>query len=248
MHIRRSLFPRIRPVHFGFSCALFSLLALLFISCSNEPTTSPQQEADPLDGERINSFYTNEEIRYLLETTIGPASDSATLVKWYNDIRIYWEGGPAARDTTAIRDLAATLDRLIAPINITVSSTEPNVIFHFVPRDEYRLVEDGAYSDPYANGWMYYSYLDGISNVSLLVPTDEYPDGMDRQPTMLRSLGFALGFRRLSATYPESMFYIGWNGVVEPALIDKTVIQMLYLPEIESRMTRAQIIEALTDR
>ena len=88
----------------------------------------------------------------------------------------------------------------------------------------------------------------GVEEVNILLPSDTDTTDYYRPPMIRATLSTALGFLGLSWLYPESIFYRYENLRTSFAPIDRTAIELMYLPELHVGMTRSQIIRALTNR
>lgn len=234
---------------------LLPLLSALLIGttgCGGE--VSPTVEEIPsLDGERINNFYTNEEIAYLLE--IGLWGDTSLLGvpiirRWRSDIRIGTKGSPTPEDLAALHAAAAQLDGLARELSIAVErsdSVTPNVTVYFIPRGAFGFIQpDYTYPDFGFTGLPSDSVIRGAT---VLVATDSTSQ-QERNTLIYRGLAASLGLTNRSSTYPQSIFHSGTIAIPESGYnpIDRTIVELLYSSEIWAGMKRDDVIRLLSTR
>ncbi len=231
---------------------IFTTGLIAAAGCSTDIPSYTDVEEDVLEGERINSFYTNEEIKFFLEVALDENDEEEehpTLSKWTKDIRIALLGDPTPEDRNSVQQIINELNPLVRDINISISDVAPNVFMYFVHEDEYHFYEPHA-SDRYNEyqAWIYFDFGGGVEEVNILLPSDTDTTDYYRPPMIRATLSTALGFLGLSWLYPESIFYRYENLRTSFAPIDRTAIELMYLPELHVGMTRSQIIRALTNR
>lgn len=233
----------------------FCSLALVgaSVGCGGEVPPAPEPEIPSLDGERINSYYTNEEIRYFLDVAIGKSAaqgdsgDAPYTLKWLDDIRISLRGKPVAEDSAMVRRVVAELNRYVYGIEIRLVDRNPNVTMHFVPESDFYPPESGVRREEHYQVWVYYT-AGMINEATILIPSDSTTPQYVRDPMILSNTAAMLGFMESSLDYPESVFYSWWNWANRLAPIDEKIIEILYLPEILPGMTREQALLALANR
>ena len=236
--------------HQGWSTFFLLLLVSgLMFGCENTPSSSPEPDApegDPLDGERINRFFTNDEIRYFLEIAIGDTTEPKdyfypdiyfypNIVKWNEDVRIELQGEISSEDSLVIQSTVNELNRLITPINFKLATGLTNLKLEFLP---------DSLEVPYL--WKYEKSNNyngsGVLRISAPVSSGFRAYGIQK------GLAGAMGLLHESPRYPESIFYNGLFDGYGYAAIDRIIIQILYAPEITTGMDWDQAIRALTNR
>lgn len=236
----------------GFIRYIVLLLALTaggLVGCDGTQPIVPDEGDDPLQGERINSFYTNEEISYLLDIALwrDTVLQEPVITKWYAPIRISVHGNPTEEDLKTLGTVVEELNGLAREIEIGLSNEKPNLDIYFVPRAAYSFV-DPDYRFPdfgYTSWWP----RDFVKTVSVLVATDSTTQDQ-RNGWIYRGLAASLGLTNLSAKYPESVFYEGWTPTpgFRYAPVDRTIIEILYSSGIWPGMTRQAVVHTLTNR
>lgn len=236
----------------------FLMFLAVVAGCESGAPAPPASQTDPLDGERINNFYTNEEIRLFLDVALGTESEEnddgtplhmKTLSKWTTDIRVALMGRPTEEDRLVVQNVINEINPRLGQVSMRIDSARANVYLYFVRADEYHLYEPDVedVTEEFA-AYIWPDILYGFDHASLFFPTDTDSTDYYRAPMIRYGLTFSLGLLYRSSLVPESIFYT--YGTYRPAFapIDRTVIELLYHPEIRSGMTRGEILRALTDR
>lgn len=231
---------------------LLLLLLTAAAGCGGEAVTPDREQLPGLDGERINNFYTNEEIAYLLE--IGLWRDTTkgahVLRRWVGDVVVGTKGSPTPDDLEALRAAAAELDGLAREISVGVDFSDtarPNVTVYFIPRGAFGSIEPGY---PYPEfGFAALPSTSGLHAASILVATDSTTQ-RGREGLIYHGLAAALGLGNSSPSYPESIFYDGRGEFPDPAFspIDRAIVEILYSSGMWAGMTREEAIRLLANR
>lgn len=238
----------IKPRYIAF---VLSLLITAAAGCGGE--VSPTVEATPgLDGERINNFYTNEEIAYLLEIALwrDTSLQAPMIRRWKNGILIGTKGSPTPEDLATLQQVATELDGLVREISITVDISDtatPNLTLYFIPRGAFGFIQpDYTYPD--------FSFAalprDSIIHTSTVLVATDSTSQRQRDGLIYRGLAAGLGLSNLSASHPGSIFYNGAQQIPEPHFshIDRTIIELLYSSAILGGMKREDVIRLLANR
>lgn len=233
------------------------ILPLLFLltaaaGCGGKSVTPDREALPSLEGERINNFYTNEEIGYLLEIGLWrDTTEGAHVIRrWAGDVVIGKKGSPTPEDLEALRAAAAELDGLAREISVGVDLSDtarPNVTVYFIPRGAFGSIEPGY---PYPEfGFAALPTTAGISTATVLVATDSTTQ-RGRDGLIYHGLAAALGLGNSSPSYPESIFYDGRGEFPEPAFspVDRAIVEILYSSGILAGMTREEVIRLLANR
>ena len=228
---------------------LVLLVAGMIGGCDGTQPTMPGEQDDPLEGERINSFYTNEEISYLLDIALwrDTVLQEPVITKWFAPVRIGIHGNPTEQDMQTLRTVVEELNGLAREIEIGLSEEKPNLEIYFVPRAAYSFV-DPEYRFP-AFGYTSWWPRDFVKTVSVLVATDSTTQDQ-RNGWIYRGLAAGLGLTNSSDMYPESVFYSGWTPTpgFRYAPVDRAIIEILYSSGIWPGMTRQAVVHTLTNR
>lgn len=226
--------------------------AIGFSACSEWAPSKPEEATPDLDGERINTFYTNEEIAYLLEIGLWQAAEESepVLRRWTSGIVIGTKGSPQPEDLATINAVAKELDGLARQLSVTVStsdSIQPNVVVYFVPRAAFDFIRpEYAYPD---FGFTFLPHHSAVGSADVLVAIDSTTQ-TDRDKLIHRGLAAALGLTNLSSSHPGSVFFRTGSTIPEAGFspIDRAIIELLYSSSIKSGMSRDEAIRALTNR
>ena len=227
-----------------FSYVLTALCTLLFtsgVSCDQTPSTLPiEPESDPLEGERINKFYTNEEIRYFLEIALWDTTDTQNypfIVKWISEVRVSLSGDVSSEDSLVVQTTIDQLNRLIPEVKIRLDPVLPTLDLRFVP--------DSIES---SHLW-FLSFQTGSSShlhdasIKIFSPSGS----SSRFYAIQGGLAAGMGLYHQSTRYAESIFFDGPFYGYGYTPIDKTIIQIMYSPEVKPGMSWNQAVQALTN-
>ncbi len=218
---------------------LLLAVAFAWAGCEGTAPVTSEDNTDPLEGERINSFYTNEDIAYLLDVTLWRDTlfTNPIITKWSDSIRIGVRGNPTEQDLATLKTVVEELNGLAREIGIVITEGRPNVEVYFIPRAAFSFI-NAEYTFP-AFGFTSWSTQPFVQEVEVLVATDSTSQE-ERNGWIYRGLAASLGLTNTSPDYPESVFYTGWKPTpgFRYAQIDRTVIEILYSSGILPGMTR----------
>lgn len=185
--------------------------------------------------------YEAAEIDYFADIAFGAEFGGATplLRRWRTtpgpQIRI--NGTPSPADLEMVDSVVAEMNRL-TPLDIQLVEDAPTVEMHFVPQDEFGQILPEAPDGNIGLVWVWWAGDQYIFESVVLIATD-IPE--DRRAHIIREeLTQMLGLLQDSFRYPESIFYQNFSTVTEYLPIDRTVIELLYRPELEVGMTEQE--------
>lgn len=174
------------------------------------------------------------------------SSGGQVVRKWEGNIRMMLKG-------ERVETLEAELDRIIAEINDLIAplkiervedSALANYFVYFGPGSQYALLEPNA-ADYVANNWgltwIYWNDTNHIYKGSLYIDIERAREEAARSHLLREELTQSLGLLNDSYRYPESIFYQGWTLTTDFAPIDREIIRLLYVPEIEAGMNAAEV-------
>ena len=191
----------------------------------------------------LQNSYTDEEIAWFTEIALEIEYGSANFIKkWQKDVRIKVEGNPTPADLETLSQVIDELSNLIRPINIFRVDTEPAITLYLVPRAEFK-----SYLPQYIEGndGFFYVYWNGkkeLSSGTILVTSENRITQLERSHLIREELTQALGLMNDSLKYPKSIFYKGWTDVQEFTALDRSIIKMLYLPEVKAGMKKEDVV------
>ncbi|MDX1495883.1 MAG: DUF2927 domain-containing protein [Longimicrobiales bacterium] len=181
--------------------------------------------------------YDAAEIDYFAEVAFGAEFGGATplLRRWRTapgpQIRI--NGSPTPADLEMVDSVVAEMNRL-TPLDIQMVEDAPTVEMHFVPQDDFSQILPDAPDGNIGLVWVWWASDQYLFESVVLIATDV---AEDRRLHIIREeLTQMLGLLRDSFRYPESIFYQNFSTVTEYLPIGRTVIELLYRPELEVGM------------
>ncbi len=187
--------------------------------------------------------YSAEEIiSYFNETVMSSeyydGDEPECLRKWQAPISYFLEGNVTEEDLALIERLTGTLNEITGfpGIHAAAKEEDANLVIRILPTDEYteyaleRIGDENT--DGYATGW-YSGYVYSQGEVGIC-------DDIDRETknsVILEEIIQCMGIFNDSYTYPDSLFYQGFNTPQWPTDMDWLMVQLLYCPELEPGMT-----------
>lgn len=151
--------------------------------------------------------------------------------KWESDVKVFVKGERPTYLMSELKSIVNELNSYIDPIEIDFvnSESDANFIVFIGSANDY-IVEEPYAADLVDDNWglfvIYGSTI--IKKATMYVDTKRCTD-IDGQKHLLREeFTQALGFKKDSYDYPNSMFYQGWTTTTEYAPIDVEIIKMLY--------------------
>ena len=180
----------------------------------------------------VATEHTQEEIDYFNAICRGSEyGGGSQTAKWKSDVKVYVMGEKIDYLTTELKSIVAELNSYINPINITFvnSRSEANFIVLFGSASEYVDLE--PYAADYVDGnWGLFVVNSGpvIYDANMFVDIERCQTVDGRKHLLREEFTQALGFKRDSYEYPESIFQQNWTTTTEYAPIDVAIIKMLY--------------------
>lgn len=211
-----------------------------FLQTPNSPTVP-----NPL------TFYSQEQIDYFLEVALGSefGSQSNTIKKWNQDVQIQVYGSPSAADLAVLRSVIQEINKLQGSIRLQlvgVAKTQysqtavSNLEIHFAPESKFKRIEPNYQPTNLGFFWTFWNQ-NVIENARILISTTGVTP-QERAHLIREELTQSLGLMKDSLKYRNSIFYQGWTNTNHYEPIDKSLVEMLYHPEIKPGMTKAEVL------
>ncbi len=190
--------------------------------------------------------YTPEEINYFLEIALGTeySASSSIIRKWQGDMRIKVIGSPTSEDLKTLGTVINEINNLTSDINLKIVESKPNVKIHFVPVSEFKRYEPNYQPGNDGYAWINWNQNNVIYSSNILIATSGI-NQKERSHLIREELTQSLGLMRDSFKYKNSIFYQPWTDTNQYSQLDKTVIQILYRPEIRPGMNKLEVIPIL---
>ncbi|BAU41752.1 DUF2927 domain-containing protein [Leptolyngbya sp. O-77] len=234
----------------------------------NQPLPSPQPPDSPglVDrivggisaiGDRVGAILnpgpaplaiTQADIDYFTEVALGSEwGNNAPLIRrWNTNLRIRVTGTRTAEDDATIRQVMQELNELLngSGVQLVRDDRNPNVEIIYAPESQFRQLEPNYV--PGNLGFFWVRWNSSVINYArILITNTNRVTQRERSHLLREELTQVLGLMRDSNRYPNSIFYQGWTDVTEYAEIDRTLIRMLYHPQLRPGMTRSQAVAVL---
>lgn len=185
--------------------------------------------------------YTSEQINYFVEVALGTefGKSNSTIRKWKNDIKIQVVGTPTPEDQRTLKAVTRELQELTG-LNIQFDDRNANMSIYFVPEPEFRRYEVNYIPRNYGFFWTQWNN-NTIYNAKILISTTGVTQ-RERSHLIREEITQSLGLMKDSSKYSNSIFYQGWTDTNEYTEIDRSIIRLLYRPEINPGMTREEVL------
>ncbi|GAB4461726.1 MAG: hypothetical protein OHK0037_11320 [Elainellaceae cyanobacterium] len=191
---------------------------------------------------------TQSDIDYFAEVALGSEwGNNAQLIrKWNTNLRIRVTGTRTAEDDATIRQVMQEINELIngSGVQLVRDDRNPNVEIIYAPESQFRQLESNYV--PGNLGFFWVRWNSSVLNYArILITNTNRVTQRERNHLLREELTQVLGLMRDSNRYRNSIFYQGWTDVNEYAEIDRTLIRMLYHPQLQPGMTRSQAVAVL---
>jgi hypothetical protein len=192
--------------------------------------------------------FTQEQINYFMEIAMGSEFDSSgnsKIRKWQGDVRIQYFGTPTQTDLATLNTVIEEVNGLVGgAIRLQLVQNNPNVRIRFVPEPQFRNYEPRYVPVNFGFFATNWDAKGTIQSANVLINSQGITQ-KERSHLIREELTQSLGLMRDSYKYSTSMFYQPWTDVTQYAEIDKALIRMLYSPNIQTGMTRTEVLTAM---
>jgi hypothetical protein len=153
-------------------------------------------------------------------------------------------GEPTPADQAALARIVADLNEVVPDLGVAITSTDSNVEVHFIPMADFSLHVPTYVRGNLGYFWAWWNPDQEITRAHVLI-SSEGVDQTQREHLLREELTQILGVMKDSWLYPESIFYQGWTETGNFAAIDRTVLEMLYRPEVRPGQDRGTVLQRL---
>lgn len=219
---------------------LLTLTFIPFSSCANTPI---QPNTQPT--------YDNQTIQYFTEISLGFEYGSAAKVirKWERDIKIKVEGNPTIEDMITLFKVVNDLNRLIGGkvnIDFVNENEDYTTLVYFGDLSTFRQVNSNYVDGNLGFFSVQYNFDNELYSSIILISTDK-PTQSQKNHLIREELVQSLGLFQDNYLYEYSIFQARWTETQEFSEIDEKLIEMLYLDEIKSGMSKVEVERVLNE-
>ena len=180
-----------------------------------------------------------------LHTEYG--TDTNCIHKWSAPILVYIKGSPTAQDLAVIQNIFRKMNSVkgFPSISETSSDELANLVITFADDNEYRNITPANINDStdgFASCWW-----QGASIFKAKIGIRTSISQNERNSVIWEELVQATGLQNDSYTYPDSLFYQGYNEVQEPTTLDWILFEILYHPAITVGMSEAECVNIINE-
>ncbi len=193
--------------------------------------------------------FTSQQIGYFLEIALGAefsqSSSAARIRKWQGDVNIQYFGSPTSQDLATLNSIINEVNDLAnGGIHLQLVNQNPNITIHFSPLSQFTQLEPNYQPGNYGYFWTRWDENNKLNNANILITTTKVTQ-KERSHLIREELTQSLGLMQDSYKYADSVFYQPWTDVTQYSAIDRSLIRMLYDPQISPGMTKAQVMSVL---
>ena len=190
--------------------------------------------------------HSSEEIEYFLEIALGSeyGNNPELIVKWKEDIRVRVQGNPTAEDLEFLNRTIFDINAIAGSQKLKLVETSPNMEIYFVPVSDFWLYETRYISRNFGFFSVKYDGTGSIYSGKVLIASDRTTQEM-RFHLIREEVTQSLGLMQDSYRYEDSIFYQEYSNTTSYSDMDRTIIEMLFLDEIQPVMTGVEIELAL---
>ncbi|MBO4652141.1 MAG: DUF2927 domain-containing protein [Lachnospiraceae bacterium] len=180
-----------------------------------------------------------------LHTEYG--TDTNCIHKWSAPILVYIKGSPTAQDLAVIQNIFRKMNSVkgFPSISETISDELANLVITFADDNEYRNITPANITDStdgFASCWW-----QGASIFKAKIGIRTSISQNERNSVIWEEIVQATGLQNDSYTYPDSLFYQGYNEVQEPTTLDWILFEILYHPAITAGMSEAECLNIINE-
>lgn len=216
---------------------------ILISSCSDEEETGKHLTA-----------YDERVIEYFGEVALGFEFGGASEItrKWVTDMKIFVGGNKTTELSNELQDIVAEINALATDgfsVSIVADSLQMNYYIFLGPGSEYaeKYPSQASLVD---NNWglfnVFWDASDQIYKGNMYVDVDR-ANPAEEKHLLREELTQSLGLAKDSDRYADSIFQADWTTSTTYADIDKDLIRLLYHPEMEVGLNKAQVELRLTE-
>ena len=215
-------------------------------------TETPSPAVTPEPGPiHVGTYgFTKEDVfSYFLEVGLqaeySEKSDTDFIKKWVTPIVVRTEGTPSEEDLSLIRSLFDRLNKVegFPGIREQKGNEDANCVIRFLDYDEYAGYAEKAVHDTATYGYALIRFRNGAIEGSEIGIRNDLTR-MNKNHVILEEVIQSLGLQNDSYSYPDSLFYQGYNEPQQPSDMDWLLVRFLYHSEIKPGMRAADLLEA----
>lgn len=216
------------------------------------PVDTPTPLVTPGKEEYIDiseyGFDAYDVVSYYLEIGMSSEYSNGTPInyvrKWMVPIKAYIGGCPRECDLELIQRLFDALNDVYGfpGIDFCDSLEEANMEINFLDPEDYFPASFKAVGADITDGYSTIWFTDGrLTDAEIGIRTDL--TDTNKNHVILEEIVQALGLQNDSYSYPDSLYYQGYNEPQWPTDLDWLLVRFLYRPEMRPLMSEAEVLE-----
>jgi rubrerythrin len=190
--------------------------------------------------------YSQDIITLFLEIARGTQRNGgpAVIHKWHQNILVQVRGYPTDEDLQVLQQVLQELNSLLTGISIIWSDASPNTIIYFEHPAKFSSIES-HYTPPFTAFYWSNWNTQTIRQSTILIACEGITQNK-RNHHIYAMLMRVLGLINRKSQDPDSIFYQGESETNFYTDIDRTFVQMLYLPTLHHNMSIANAQSVLS--
>ena len=211
-----------------------TLLLASLIACAERPPTTPFADLGNLSVQQIACFKS---------VATGMDGNRSSVIRRWHGILLRVGGNPTAQELEWVDSAISEINSFAGRSLIRQTADEnQNLDLYFVPRDSMQAYEPHGRGSLAGFVWLYWDSNYFIHEGTIVIANDSQPE--QRQHVIREELAHSIGLLGHSNECGESVFSYGYLGPRYTAM-DHFVIQTLYRPEIQVRMSASDVDDVL---
>ena len=195
-----------------------------------------------------HGYSTSKILSYFSEIALSAeyGDGSSEVRKWKSSIKLYVCGAPSTADWTVINAVVAKMNKVdgFPGISIVKNESDSNLVMYFYGDTEYDRITPSMITDRtdgFATCWFGSSSVIVRGKIGIRMSITQ----TERNSVIWEELVQVTGLQNDSYSYPDSLFYQGYNEVQQPTTLDWILFEVLYSPLIAPGMSYSEVSDVL---
>ena len=226
------------------------LLAVLCGGCTEKQSPEPGRTREKPADRRIDvgqyGYTVKEVLSYFMEVALAAeysrGNENNFIKKWLVPVSVRVTGTYDEDDLLLMRELFAQLNAVegFPGISECPEDETPNCLIRFMPPGDYVYYSAQATGEIETAGYSLIYYTNGAITRAEIGIRDDLTRS-NRNHVILEEIVQSLGIQNDSYSYPDSLFYQGYNEPQRPSDLDWLLVRLMYREEILPAMSAEDV-------
>lgn len=219
------------------------------------PTPTPTEVPKPEDDKIHTKEYgctPRQVLYYYMEVGLQPEYAKGQtynfVKKWEEPILVRVDGYPDEDDWAVMRNLFDRLNTVkgFPGIRECGDGEKPSLVIRFLPKAEYNQYAKEAIGDTATDGYSLIWFRYGVIYDAEIGIVNEL-SRTNKNHVILEEIVQSLGLQNDSYSYPDSLFYQGYNEPQSPTDLDWLLVRFLYHEKVKPLMEPEEILNVASE-